>query len=118
MADTIRTSIHQCEQALENGEAEGVALCISRAHAILSQLQLSNPATDSLIDQARHLGALAGKISGAGGGGAVVLIARRGEGAQIAQLLKEKGHPIISVDAATETTSETGTGEDRNVQQL
>jgi len=41
-----------------------------RAQAILAGLDLSTPAVDGALDLLREAGALGGKLSGAGGGGA------------------------------------------------
>ncbi|MCB9574858.1 MAG: hypothetical protein H6709_22525 [Kofleriaceae bacterium] len=45
------------------------------AHAHLAALGLSTPALDALVADARGAGALGAKLTGAGGGGAVIALA-------------------------------------------
>ncbi len=50
---------------------------MNRAHAVLSGLGVSTPQLDSLCEAARATGAYGAKLTGAGGGGAVIAIAPR-----------------------------------------
>lgn len=61
------------------GELGGLA---DRAQRLLAALGLSTPAIDALLDRGRSLGALGGKLSGAGGGGAFYLVAPTAEAAR------------------------------------
>lgn len=100
MAQVLRRLVDECETALGGGDALGVARTVREAHGILSELGLSNPGIEALLDEGRRLGALAGKVSGAGGGGAVLLVANKGEGERVAQGLREAGHSVVGVDLA------------------
>lgn len=100
MALALHDMVDECENALAAGKAQIVAAAVSGAHGILSELGLSHAGIDQLIDQALGLGALAGKVSGAGGGGAVLLVANKGDGVALAKRLKEFGRNVIGVDTA------------------
>jgi mevalonate kinase len=64
------------EEALsELGELAG------RAHELLRDLGLSTPVTERCLETTAHKGALGGKISGAGGGGAFFAVFREAEAA-------------------------------------
>lgn len=63
---------------LENpdGSLSSLAHYVDRAHELLSGLGLGHPDVDAAIETGRGAGALGGKISGAGGGGAFFLLCR------------------------------------------
>ena len=63
--------------------AEALGALASRAMDHLRALGLSNSAQDSLLEAAAAAGALGGKLSGAGGGGAFYAIARDAEAASL-----------------------------------
>jgi len=61
------------------GEQEwiaGLATLVTRAHDLLRSLGLSSPAVETILSRANAFGALGGKLSGAGGGGAFYLLYR------------------------------------------
>lgn len=89
--------VDACESALAQGHAARVGKIASDAHAILVELGLSEPRVESVLADADALGALGGKVSGAGAGGAVVLVARFGDGARLAGALASRGHSIVAV---------------------
>lgn len=100
MAEVMTGLVENCEKAL-GGDANGVAQAVRTAQGILTELNLSNPEIDTLIERGRAHGALAGKVSGAGGGGAVVLVAERGKGAELARKLRDDGISVIGVDGGS-----------------
>jgi len=69
-----------------------LSLAINEAHSILKELNLSTECIEEIILRAKNLGALAGKVSGAGGGGAVVIITRPNESLRIANELRKYGY--------------------------
>lgn len=89
--------VDACETALAHGHAARVGEIASDAHTILAELGLSEPRVETVLADAAALGALGGKISGAGAGGAVVLVARAGDGARLAGDLTSRGHSIVAV---------------------
>jgi len=61
------------------GEREwigGLASLVTRAHELLRSLGLSSLIVETILSQANQFGALGGKLSGAGGGGALYLLYR------------------------------------------
>ncbi|HEY4241725.1 MAG TPA: mevalonate kinase [Kofleriaceae bacterium] len=63
--------------ALLGGDLPGLGAAMTRAHTLLAELGVSTPQLDSLCDAARATGAFGAKLTGAGGGGAVIAIAPR-----------------------------------------
>lgn len=63
--------------ALLRGDLPGLGAAMNRAHAVLAELGVSTEQLDSLCDAARATGAHGAKLTGAGGGGAVIAIAPR-----------------------------------------
>ena len=63
--------------ALVARDLAGVGATMNRAHQVLAGLGVSTPLLDSLCDLAREAGAHGAKLTGAGGGGAVIAIAPR-----------------------------------------
>jgi mevalonate kinase len=100
MSEAVTGAVDRCEKALREGDAATVGACVTETHAILSELGLSNSTIDGIVADARQFGALAGKVSGAGGGGAVLLVARSGEGKALAHGMRETGRAVVAVDFA------------------
>lgn len=70
--DGLGALVHRGRAALERGEAAVFAELCAIAHELLSALGVSLPALDELCAAARESGALAAKLTGAGGGGCVI----------------------------------------------
>lgn len=66
---------HAGAAALESGDLERLGQVMARAQEILAALGLSTRGIDSMIDAALREGSLAAKLTGAGGGGAVIALA-------------------------------------------
>lgn len=64
---------------------------MNRAHALLGELGVSTPLLDALCDVARKLGAHGAKLTGAGGGGAVIALAPREKESDILAAWKTAG---------------------------
>jgi mevalonate kinase len=71
--ESLGTLAAEARAALEAGS--GIGGLADRAMAHLRRLGLSSPALDLLLQAGRNAGALGGKLSGAGGGGAFFLVA-------------------------------------------
>jgi mevalonate kinase len=69
--------------ALLAGDLPALGAALDRAHAVLAGLGVSTPQLDSLCDAARTAGAYGAKLTGAGGGGAVIAIAPRDREADV-----------------------------------
>jgi len=64
---------------------------MNRAHTLLAELGVSTPLLDALCDVARKLGAHGAKLTGAGGGGAVIALAPRDKEPDILAAWKTAG---------------------------
>jgi mevalonate kinase len=70
-------------RALLGGDLAAVGTAMDRAHALLGELGVSTPLLDGLCEAARRVGAYGAKLTGAGGGGAVIALAPRDKEADV-----------------------------------
>jgi mevalonate kinase len=63
--------------SLLRGDLAGLGAAMNRSHEVLAELGVSTAQLDSLCEAARATGAHGAKLTGAGGGGAVIAIAPR-----------------------------------------
>jgi mevalonate kinase len=77
--------------ALVGKKLDALGSAMNRAHDLLGGLGVSTPLLDALCDVARKLGAHGAKLTGAGGGGAVIAIAPREKEADILAAWKTAG---------------------------
>ena len=77
--------------ALLAGDGAALGAAMDRAHARLGELGVSTPQLDALCDAARAAGAWGAKLTGAGGGGAVIAIATRAREAAVLAAWKQAG---------------------------
>jgi mevalonate kinase len=75
---TIHERVVQAEQAVEQSAAPRLGALLDDGHALLGRLGISTPALDQLCHAARSAGALGAKLTGAGGGGAVIALVGMG----------------------------------------
>jgi mevalonate kinase len=61
--------------ALALGDVDGLGRIFDAAHGVLAALRLSGPELEALVHSARAAGAIGAKLTGAGGGGAVIALA-------------------------------------------
>ncbi len=64
----------QGARALQTANLHALGLLMNQAHDTLSELGVSTPLLDRLVDVARSTGAIGAKLTGAGGGGAVIAL--------------------------------------------
>ena len=62
-------------EALGLGDIDGLGRTFDAAHGLLCALRVSGPELDALVHTARGAGAIGAKLTGAGGGGAVIALA-------------------------------------------
>jgi mevalonate kinase len=62
-------------EALSRGDVPALASLFGMAHGLLAGVGVSTPLLDDMVHTARAAGALGAKLTGAGGGGAVIAIA-------------------------------------------
>ena len=108
MAQRLNTLVEAASVALARGDIERLAAAVDENQNILDVLGLSTAEIDSIIAQGRQCGALGGKVSGAGAGGAVVLVARPGQGERVKECLRSRGIPAIAtvtIEGASHGTS-------------
>jgi mevalonate kinase len=77
--------------ALRAGDRAALGAAMNRAHGLLADLGVSTPALDALCDAARAAGASGAKLTGAGGGGAVIAVAPPGREPAILAAWKQAG---------------------------
>ena len=63
------------ERALAIGDVDGLGRLLDVAHGLLCALRVSSPEIETLVHGARAAGAVGAKLTGAGGGGAVIALA-------------------------------------------
>jgi mevalonate kinase len=63
------------ERALAVGDIDGLGRLFDVAHGLLGALRVSSPEIETLVHGARAAGAVGAKLTGAGGGGAVIALA-------------------------------------------
>jgi mevalonate kinase len=77
--------------AMARGDVAALGSAMDRAHQLLGGLGVSTPVLDALCDVARKLGAYGAKLTGAGGGGAVIALAPKEKEADILAAWKTAG---------------------------
>jgi mevalonate kinase len=77
--------------SLVAGDAAALGRAMDRAHAILGELGVSTPFLDGLCGAARAAGAHGAKLTGAGGGGAVIALAPKDREADVLAAWKAVG---------------------------
>jgi mevalonate kinase len=77
--------------ALLAADLPALGAAMNRAHTVLAELGVSTPQLDALCEAARTAGAHGAKLTGAGGGGAVIAIAARDREQAILGAWKQAG---------------------------
>ena len=95
MADEICAS---ALQAMESGNVEMLGELMSQNQRLLREIGVSHSKAELLITSSLDAGALGAKITGAGGGGAIIALARSAkDSARIAAAIKEQGYDSMEV---------------------
>jgi mevalonate kinase len=90
---------NQALAALNNGNIEHLGMLMNENQLILERLGISHEKADELIDVARRAGALGAKITGAGGGGAIIALASSKQDSEtIASAIKEAGQSAFEAE--------------------
>jgi len=88
----VREISQGVSKALKRGDSEDLGSLMSLNHELLRKIGVSHPKLDRLVNSAKRAGALGAKLTGAGGGGCVVVVcptARSRE--RIAKILRREG---------------------------
>lgn len=82
---------HAARDELEEGNVDAIGHLLHESWQLKKQLatRISNPALDGMYDTARKAGALGGKISGAGGGGFLLLYCPNGSQEKVRDALRD-----------------------------
>jgi len=89
----------QAMAAISSGNKEKMGKLLSENQALLRQIGVSHEKADDLIDICNGAGALGAKITGAGGGGAVIaLAASKQDSKKIAAKIKARGYDSFEVE--------------------
>jgi mevalonate kinase len=89
-------------KALREGDDEDLGVLMYQNHEILRKIGVSHPELDRLVEAARHEGALGAKLTGAGGGGCIIVLCQSiKDRDSISRVLRrEGGRPYkVSMDA-------------------
>jgi galactokinase len=87
--------------ALRHGDIDALGPLLLESHASLrDDFEVSTPELDSLVEDAVRAGALGARLTGAGFGGSVVVLAPAGSAQPIAASLDKPYHLCRAVDAA------------------
>jgi mevalonate kinase len=100
--DLAKQACDVCTQAIAailSGKKEKIGKLLSENHALLRQIRVSHDKVDELINICNSAGALGAKITGAGGGGAVIaLAASKQDSTKIAAEIKAQGYDSFEVE--------------------
>ncbi len=102
MFSQVDSCLNEGLQAMEKRDWSTLGQAMSRNHQLLCQLDLSCPEIEDMLGLAMEHGALGGKLTGAGGGGAVVVLAPGFE-REIARAWKDAGFFAWSAAASEDT---------------
>ncbi len=79
-------------KALREGDDEDLGLLMYQNHELLREIGVSHPKLDHLVEAARRAGALGAKLTGAGGGGSIIVLTRSVSARdRIARVLRKQG---------------------------
>jgi mevalonate kinase len=93
-----RDSKTQCA-AIESGKRDKIGELMNQNQIILQQIGISHHKVRDIIDICSKAGAIGAKMTGAGGGGAVIaLAASKQEGTKIASHIKAAGYQSFEVE--------------------
>ena len=92
----------RARRALENGEIEVLGELMNINHSLLSAVGVSHKLLDRLVAAAREAGALGAKLTGAGGGGCMIALARRETLGKVASAIKEAGGTAFIAERSDE----------------
>ena len=96
--DEITAISNAVVKALRKEEDDELGRLMNRNHELLRQIDVSTPALDRLVAEARRAGALGAKLTGAGGGGCIIALCDDNKArSNIARKLRKAGGTIYNV---------------------
>ncbi len=105
--DSIIGATHAMRLALLRADWDAAGEALGREWEARKKMSptVTNDVIDRLIEEARGSGAIAGKVCGAGGGGCVVLWARAGKRAAVAESAGRRGAEVLDFHFVTDGVS-------------
>jgi len=105
--DSIIGATHDMRLALLRADWDAAGEALGREWEARKKMSptVTNDVIDRLIEEARGSGAIAGKVCGAGGGGCVVLWARAGKRAAVAESAGRRGAEVLDFHFVTDGVS-------------
>jgi mevalonate kinase len=92
---TLGKLADEAREALGKGDVDGLGRTFDAAHGLLCALRVSGPELDALVHTARAAGAIGAKLTGAGGGGAVIAL---GNEMAVARAWRREGFEAMVVE--------------------
>jgi mevalonate kinase len=100
--DLSKQASNICTKALQSirtGDVENLGRLMTMNHHLLKQIGVSHEKAEALVDLCLKAGALGAKITGAGGGGAVIALASsKSKGSSLAAKMRASGYDSFLVD--------------------
>ena len=98
----IATLTREGQSALLSGDLKQLGTCMNRCHRELSRLGVSVDTLDTMVDVAHSAGAIGAKLTGAGGGGAIIALAP-GREQDVCSALHQAGFESFSTQLGSST---------------
>jgi mevalonate kinase len=89
--DQIAEVSLSARRAIESGNPESLGDLMNQNHSLLGQLTVSSRELDSLVESARHAGALGAKLSGGGRGGNMIALVKKETAESVSAALLSAG---------------------------
>lgn len=89
--DTVGEIASTARQSIEHGAVDQLGPLMDENQALLTQIGVSSPALESLIQAARSAGALGAKLSGAGRGGNMIALVSSSTASRVAAAIEQAG---------------------------
>ncbi|MBC7232500.1 MAG: mevalonate kinase [Chloroflexi bacterium] len=105
--DRMGSIARQAREAIESGKVEALGKLMDENQELLRAIGVSSPELEKLIYAARAAGALGAKLCGAGRGGNMIALVRRGQAQHVAKALRDAGASLVIV---TKVQSASGDG--------
>lgn len=93
-AEQARGVVEAAEAALAEGRVDDLGAALDAAHRLLAALGVSSPVLDRAVEAAREAGAAGAKLTGSGGGGAVLAVCPAPHAEPLAAELARRGFRV------------------------
>lgn len=89
-------------KALREGDDDDLGALMNQNHSLLGKIGVSHPKLDRLVNEAKRAGALGAKMTGAGGGGCIIVLATsKSARERISRVLRREGGTTYNVSMDT-----------------